>query len=107
MIPLVLAGSPSHLFQRKSFTLPSLVIQCSAPARRCGDGGVVTSFISGLLAGRGSLGLMSFALRLTWPDVVRLAAHLAGCCSPCGSLPDVVRLAAHCRMLFALRLTWP
>src|ERR1700746_111653 len=54
-MPLVWAGSPSHLFHRKSFTLPSFVVQCSAPARRCGEGDFATSFMAATLRPLGSL----------------------------------------------------
>src|SRR5215469_6650728 len=49
MMPLAWAGSASHLFNRKSFTLPSLVVQCSVPARRCGEGDLAVSFMAVIL----------------------------------------------------------
>src|ERR1700722_1032422 len=54
-VPLVWAGSPSHLFHRNSFTLSSLVVQCSAPVRRCGDGAV--SFMAAILRAVGRIPL--------------------------------------------------
>src|SRR5580658_3458306 len=64
MMPLVCAGSSSHLFHRKSFTLPSLLVQCSVPESRCGEGDLATSFIGcdPCAAGRAYFALMLFAL---------------------------------------------
>src|SRR5882672_2178924 len=31
MVPMLLAGSPAHFSHRNSFTLPSLLVQCSSP----------------------------------------------------------------------------
>src|SRR5215471_12205058 len=76
MMPLAWAGSTSHLFHRKSFTLPSLVVQCSAPARRCGEGDLATSFMD-----RASwLGAQCRALL---KNLVELALHPRGLLLDC------------------------
>src|SRR3984957_18832991 len=62
-MPFACAGSCSHLFHRKSFTLPSLLVQCSGRARRCGEGDLATSFMAAILVLRARL------FRL---DVIRL-----------------------------------
>src|ERR1700722_376841 len=71
MMPLAWAGSASHLFHRKSFTLPSLVVQCSAPARRCGEGefasdfgSLATSFMAAILVRRGARSFRFDVIRL-------------------------------------------